>query len=45
MDWLCDNVVGSIPEYEQLTEKAKSLVRLQGVYRDRIPLQKESVLL
>jgi len=45
MDWLCDNVYGIIPEYNALLEKARPLVRLQGVYRDRIPLQKESVLL
>ena len=45
MDWLCDNVEGAIPEYEELTEQARALVRLQGVYRDKIPLQKESVLL
>jgi len=45
MDWLCENVKGAIPEYEQLTDKAKSLVRLQGIYRDRIPLRKESVIL
>lgn len=45
MDWLCSNVVGSIPDYDSLAEKARSLVRLQGIYRDRLPLQKESVLL
>ena len=45
MDWLCDHVIGSIPSYDDLTEKARSLVRLQGIYRDRLPLEKESVLL
>ena len=45
MDWLCDNVHGAIPEYTELMEKARSLVRLQGIYRDSVPLQKESVLL
>lgn len=45
MDWLCDNVEGSIPDYDSLAEKARSLVRLQGIYRDKIPAQKESVLL
>ena len=45
MDWLCDNVIGAIPEYSALAEKARSLVRLQGIYRDSIPPQKESVLL
>ena len=45
MDWLCSNVDGAIPDYDSLAEKARSLVRLQGIYRDRLPLQKESVLL
>ena len=45
MDWLCDNVIGAIPEYDALAEKARSLVRLQGIYRDSISPQKESVLL
>lgn len=45
MDWLCENVDGSIPDYELIVEKSRSIVRLQGIYRDRIPLGKESVLL
>jgi len=45
MDWLCENVVGSIPEYEDIAEKSRSIVRLQGIYRDRIPPQKESVII
>lgn len=31
MNWLLDNVVGSIPRTEQLSEDARELVRLQGV--------------
>lgn len=45
MDWLCSNVEGTIPEFEELSEKARKLVRLLGIYRDSIPLQKECVLL
>ena len=45
MDWLCDNVYGAIPEYDSLSEKSRALVQLQGIYRDSVPLQKESVLL
>ena len=41
MDWLCENVEGSIPEYEELLPFARSMVRQLGVYRDRIPLEKE----
>ena len=41
MDWLCDNVIGTIPEFDSLFEKAKVITRLQGIYRDTIPPQKE----
>lgn len=47
MDWLCDNVEGSIPEFSQVTPVAQPLVRELGVYRDRTPvepIEKESVL-
>ena len=45
MDWLCDNVIGVIPDFESLSDKGKAITRLQGIYRDRIPPMKESVLL
>ena len=45
MNWLCENVKGSIPGFEALKEISKSIVRLQGIYRDEIPPEKESVLL
>ena len=45
MDWLCDNVDGGIPAYEELAEKSQKIVRLQGIYRDTIPPEKEGVLL
>ncbi len=31
MDWLIDNVVGSIPSFSDLTEEAQAVVKLQGV--------------
>ena len=31
MDWLVDNVVGSIPVMETLIDAAKSVVQLKGV--------------
>lgn len=31
MNWLAENVVGRIPDFEELTPEAQSLVRLQGV--------------
>ena len=45
MDWLCDNVDGMVPPYEMLNPKGQNIVRLQGVYRDQIPPEKEGVLL
>lgn len=40
MDWLCDNVYGSIPEFDALSEKGQAITRLQGIYRDQIPPSK-----
>lgn len=33
LDWLCDNVEGSIPTYEDLLPEARELVRLFGISR------------
>ena len=40
MDWLCDNVYGSIPGFDALSEKGQAITRLQGIYRDQIPPNK-----
>lgn len=45
MDWLCDCVEGSIPEFSELLPMSRSIARLQGVYRDAIPPEKEGPLL
>ena len=45
MDWLCDNVIGQIPSFDQLRPVSQKLVRVLGVYRDEIPPEKEGVLL
>lgn len=45
MDWLCDNVEGEIPSFASLLPSAREVVRLQGVYRDQLPPEKEGVLL
>lgn len=34
MDWLAENVIGEIPEFEELTEEAQMLVQLQGIKID-----------
>ena len=44
MDWLCDNISGSIPEYEDVLPFAQPLVRALGLHRERIPVQKEDLL-
>lgn len=44
MDWLCDIVEGTIPEYEDLKEESKPLYRMQGIHRDRLAEEKEALL-
>jgi hypothetical protein len=44
MDWLCDNVVGSIPEFTDVLPMAQPLVRELGLHRDDIPIEKEGSL-
>ena len=41
MDWLCDNVVGKIPSYEELKPGARRMVRSLGIYRDEIAPEKD----
>ncbi len=41
MDWLCENVYGSIPQFEEILPVSQPLVRELGIYRDQIPLEKE----
>ena len=42
MDWLCDNVIGTIPAYEDILPVSQKMVRELGLYRDRIPIEKEA---
>jgi len=41
MDWLCDNIVGSIPTFDQILPISQQMVRELGIYRDKIPTEKE----
>lgn len=41
MDWLCDNVDGSIPGFDQIIPISQPTVRELGVYRDTLPGVKE----
>lgn len=44
MDWLCDNVEGSIPGFNEILPISQPMVRALGVYRDEIPAEKEAPL-
>lgn len=41
MDWLLDNVDGSIPGFEELIPASRDTVRLLGTYRFELPPEKE----
>ena len=43
MDWLCDNVIGSIPTFDQILPISQHMVRELGIYRDQLPGVKEVV--
>ena len=44
MDWLVENVEGSIPEFDQVLPMAKAMVRELGLHRELIPMEKEGTL-
>ena len=44
MDWLCENVEGEIPTFDQIAPFARDTVRELGIYRDTIPMEKEGTL-
>ncbi len=44
MDWLCENVEGRIPSFDQVQPFAQAMVRELGIYRDEIPMEKEGTL-
>lgn len=45
MNWLCDNVDGTIPQFKDLIPVAQPLVRLLGIYRDQLSPDKEGLIL
>lgn len=45
MDWLMDCVDGCIPAFDELKEESKGLVRILGIYRDKILPEKENIQL
>lgn len=44
MDWLCDNVSGEIPSYEELLPDCRIIVQELGIYRDRFSEEKGPVV-
>ncbi|MBQ8580323.1 MAG: BMP family ABC transporter substrate-binding protein [Oscillospiraceae bacterium] len=42
MDWLCSNVIGAIPSYDEILPASQRMVRELGIYRDTIPTEKEA---
>ena len=42
MDWLCDNVEGRIPEFEELLPTSQALVRELGLHRETIPQERSA---
>ena len=44
MNWLCGNVEGSIPQFEELLPQSRNLVRLLRIYRETIPPEVEEAL-
>ena len=42
MDWLVENVIGSIPTFDEILPDSQSIVRKLGIYRDQIPAVKET---
>ena len=44
MDWLCNNVEGRIPAFDEILPYSRTMVRELGIYRDQIPPEKEGAL-
>ncbi len=43
MDWLCDNVIGEIPTYDQILPRSQAMVRELGLHRDKIATKEAAV--
>ena len=41
MDWLCDNVIGTIPSFDEILPASRKMVQELGIYRDKISTEKE----
>ena len=43
MDWLCENVEGIIPSFDQVQPMSQALVRELGLHKEDIPPEKETL--
>lgn len=43
MDWLCSNVIGSIPTVQELLPMSIPMVQELGIHRETIPMEKEGL--
>ena len=41
MDWLCENIDGYIPEYEEVLPYAQPMMKALGLHREQIPVEKD----
>ena len=44
MDWLCDNIDGYIPEYEEVLPYAQPMMKALGLHKERIPVEKDDIV-
>ena len=42
MNWLVDNVSGSIPAFNEIMPMSRNMIRELGIYKEEIPPQKEA---
>ena len=43
MDWLCDNVIGTLPSFEEILPMSRKMVQELGIYRDKIAAETDGL--
>ena len=44
MDWLCENIDGFIPEYEEVLPYAQPMMKALGLHKEQIPAEKDDIV-
>ena len=44
MDWLCENIEGYIPEYEEVLPYAQPMMKALGLHKEQIPAEKDDIV-